>query len=229
MRAAWFRAPALLAAALLGAGWGRLAGKWYVYEDCSLEDNPYNDGDSFHVRAGRSEYVFRLYFADAPETDPTLEDRIGEQAEYWGVDAATVLVFGKRAKRFTAEFLRKGFTVYTRKEDAGGRDAMKRSFAVVTAAGGDLAEALVAAGLARAFGAHVDLPDGTGERKFYARLKALERTARRERLGVWGGLPRPGEPRRAAEPAPAPDAGDSRTGRSQSPEAASPLPPGTRQ
>src|SRR5262245_28667425 len=43
--------------------------QWEVLEGCRLVEAGARDGDSFHVRHRDREYVFRLYFADAPETD----------------------------------------------------------------------------------------------------------------------------------------------------------------
>jgi hypothetical protein len=42
---------------------------WMTLKDCRYIKNPSDDGDSFHVRMGRKETIFRLYFVDAPETD----------------------------------------------------------------------------------------------------------------------------------------------------------------
>jgi endonuclease YncB( thermonuclease family) len=183
----------LLPAAVLAAGaaWGPLRNQWSVYENCTLVENPFNDGDSFHVKTGKARYLFRLYFVDAPETDPSLQDRLQEQAAYWGTDTKSVLALGKKAAQFTAGFLSKGFTVCTRKEDARGRSEEKRYFAVVKVGERYLSDALVEAGLARVYGGHVDLPDGTSERKYFAKLRALERTAQRARAGGWG-LPKSG-------------------------------------
>ena len=64
---------ALIAVAVLGASavdFARDGSKdWIVLENCRLITNPANDGDSFHVSAGEKEYLFRLYFVDAPETE----------------------------------------------------------------------------------------------------------------------------------------------------------------
>ena len=49
---------------------------WVVLENCQLVPNAANDGDSFHVNANGKQYMFRLYFVDAPETDAG----IGESA-----------------------------------------------------------------------------------------------------------------------------------------------------
>jgi len=37
-------------------------------DNCRLIADAYNDGDSFHVKADGKEWIFRLYFVDAPET-----------------------------------------------------------------------------------------------------------------------------------------------------------------
>jgi hypothetical protein len=55
---------------------------WIVLNNCRLIANPANDGDSFHVSAGEKEYLFRLYFVDAPETDEMIPGRLVEQAKY---------------------------------------------------------------------------------------------------------------------------------------------------
>ena len=58
---------------------------WVTYKDCRYLPNVANDGDSFHVRAAGREYIFRLYFVDAPETDMRIPDRVAEQAKYFHV------------------------------------------------------------------------------------------------------------------------------------------------
>ncbi len=42
---------------------------WITLENCRLVPNPANDGDNFHASVNGKEYIFRLYFVDAPETD----------------------------------------------------------------------------------------------------------------------------------------------------------------
>ena len=82
-----------LIAILLGAAISDVAGhgKWVTMENCTLVTNASNDGDSFHVRVKRKEYIFRLYFVDSPETDATLADRLDEQAKYFGITVAQAL------------------------------------------------------------------------------------------------------------------------------------------
>jgi endonuclease YncB( thermonuclease family) len=41
-----------------------------------------NDGDSFRVHCPEKEFIVRLYFVDAPETNLRCPDRAREQAEY---------------------------------------------------------------------------------------------------------------------------------------------------
>ena len=56
-------------------------GNWVALENCRLILNPANDGDSFHVRVNEKDYLFRLYFVDAPETDSANPARLIEQAK----------------------------------------------------------------------------------------------------------------------------------------------------
>ncbi len=92
----------LLALALSLATTGaRAEQKWQTYENCTLLQNESNDGDSFHVRAGGKEYIFRLYFVDTPETDASIPDRVAEQAKYFHVTVPQTLQIGIEAERFT--------------------------------------------------------------------------------------------------------------------------------
>jgi len=60
------------------------------------------------------EFIFRLYFVDAPETDSSVKDRVREQAGYFGVSEEEVLQAGAAAKKFAAEWLQLGCIVTTR-------------------------------------------------------------------------------------------------------------------
>jgi endonuclease YncB( thermonuclease family) len=157
---------------------------WKVYKNCSLVENGYNDGDSFCVKTSRRTYVFRLYFVDAPELDLLVPERVREQAAYWDTDVETVLRLAREARRFTEDFLKDGFTVYTRKEDARGR-GHRRYYALIRAGEAYLSTALVRAGLARVYGWSTDLPDGLPARKYEADLRTAERRAKREKRGGW--------------------------------------------
>src|SRR5207237_7460450 len=108
-----------------------------------------NDGDSFHVSVEGKEYIFRLYFVDAPETTAEFRDRVEEQASYFGIDVNHVLRVGDVAKHFVREKLSAPFVIRTCWEDAMGRSRIKRFFAFVQTRNGDLGEQLVENGLAR--------------------------------------------------------------------------------
>ncbi|NCC52467.1 MAG: hypothetical protein EOM20_14785 [Spartobacteria bacterium] len=166
------------------------ARKWRTYEDCELDPNPSNDGDSFHVKyktdSGRNRYyLLRLYFVDTPESEDSLPERLQEQADYFGITPDEVVKLGKQATKFTEKFLKKGFTFYTKHADARGRSQDKRRYSMVKVGDQYLAEALVANGLARVFGNKVDLPDGTSAKVFEWRLNKFEREAKRNKLGGW--------------------------------------------
>jgi endonuclease YncB( thermonuclease family) len=177
-------------AALPAAGATR---KWTVYDKCELIPNDFNDGDSFHVRCKRRHYVFRLCFVDAPETDRSIPGRLTEQAQYWDIKEKDALRLGKEAARFTGDFLKREFKVYTKREDARGRGERPRYFAMVEAGGKFLSMALVENGLARIYGKRLNLPNGLSWRKYKARLETAERKAKREGQGAWGlSLSRPG-------------------------------------
>ncbi len=157
-----------------------------TYENCQLLPNPANDGDSFHVRANGREYIFRLYFVDTPETEATFPQRVAQQARYFAVTVPKVLQLGKDAERFTREQLTHPFTIITRKQDARGESRLRRYFAFVEMDHADLAEELVAHGLARIYGATAQAPTMKGTAAEEGKLRQLEVAARAQRLGGWG-------------------------------------------
>jgi endonuclease YncB( thermonuclease family)/predicted flap endonuclease-1-like 5' DNA nuclease len=130
--------------------------------------------------------LFRLYFVDTPETDPSLSDRIDEQAKYFGISTEQTIEVGKIAEAFTREKLTPEFTVRTCFQDALGRSKMERFYAIVQTTKGDLAEQLIENGLARIHGASanpVGLPSANVE---WQKLEQLERNAKLEKVGGWG-------------------------------------------
>jgi endonuclease YncB( thermonuclease family) len=78
---------------------------WVTYNDCRYLPNAANDGDSFHVRAAGREYIFRLYFVDAPETDAANPARLIEQAKHFGISVPQAIEVGEAAKEFIQEKL----------------------------------------------------------------------------------------------------------------------------
>lgn len=158
---------------------------WERRDGCRLLAEKYFDGDSFHVAWRGQEAIVRLYFADAPETDAGLAERVREQAQYFAVNGAWVLRTGQRAKDFTARFLDQPFTIFTRRQSAPGASKSPRIYALVERRGKRLDEALLAAGLARANAEVADYPDATTGQATALRLRAVEQQAARSRSGVW--------------------------------------------
>src|SRR5438067_9842045 len=159
---------------------------WIVLKDCRLIPNPANDGDSFHVSAGEKEYLFRLYFVDAPETDEMTPRRLIEQAKYFSVTVPQAIEVGRAAKDFTQEKLSQPFTVFTHMSDAMGQSRLERFYAFIETKQGDLGEQLVRNGLARSYGFKTAPPGLTNSRIELEKIQQLENEARQEKIGAWG-------------------------------------------
>lgn len=177
---------------MLAALWASLAGSamaapdgWITLHDCQLVPNPYNDGDSFHVRHADREYIFRLYFVDTPEEDHEFTERLHAQADYFGVDEQQVMKVGDAARDFMAQTLSTGFTVVTRWQGAQGRSKIPRHYAFVRAGETDLGQLLVQQGLARVHGVRATTPEGASPDAVRAQLLSLEDDARHHRRGAW--------------------------------------------
>jgi len=182
---------ALVAVASLCIAAGSLVARegskeWVVLKDCRLIANPANDGDSFHVSAGEKEYLFRLYFVDAPETDEMTPRRLVDQAKYFAITVPQAIEVGQAAKAFTQEKLSQPFTVFTRMSDAMGNSRLPREYAFVETTEGDLGEQLVRNGLARVYGFKAAPPGLTSSRIELNKLQQFENQARQERIGAWG-------------------------------------------
>ena len=159
---------------------------WVVLNECRVLRSESLDADSFHVKAAGKEYIFRLYFGDAPDTDRSIAERVGEQAKYFGLTPEQTITLGEYAKRFTKEKLAQPFTVRTCMQDAMGRSKMSRYYAFVETKEGDLAELLVANGLARVFGAAAQPLGLRSPERQWDKLKRLEREAKQLKVGAWG-------------------------------------------
>lgn len=175
-----------LAALFFGGGNLEAHGPWVVIKDCRLLPNESNDADSFHVKAGRKEYLFRLYFADAPETDESFPERVAEQAKYFGIKPAQAVLLGNYAKSFTREKLAGPFTVRSCMQEALGRSNLQRYYAFVETADGDLAELLIANGLARVHGSAATPAGLNSPEREWRKLQRLEREAKAQQVGGWG-------------------------------------------
>lgn len=159
---------------------------WVVFKDCRLVPQKSADADSFRVKADGKEYIFRLYFVDAPETDTEFPARVDEQARYFSLTPQQTIQLGNFAKRFTREKLNRPFTVRTCMQDAMGRSKMNRYYAFVETQEGDLAELLVTNGLARLHGSTATPLGLSSPERMWEKLQRLERAARQEKVGAWG-------------------------------------------
>lgn len=181
-----FHALFLSFAFLSAAGAADALGPWITLENCRLVEHQGNDGDSFHVRQGGKEYIFRLHYVDTPELkEMKLTERTTDQAKYFGIYKRDLYLLAPQAEAFSKEKLSGPFKVQTRWEDAEGQSALSRYYAVVTAQGRDLAELLVENGLARINGYPSPHPDGRSGQEVKASLKKLETKAKEDRLGAW--------------------------------------------
>src|SRR5436190_11858201 len=159
---------------------------WVVLENCRLITNPANDGDSFHVSVGPNEYLFRLYFVDAPETDEMVPRRLVDQAKYFGITVPQAIEVGRAAKEFTRERLSEPFAVFTHMSDAMGQSRIERFYAYVQTTEGGLGEQLVRNGLARIYGFKATPPGLTSSRMELIKLHQVENEARQQKIGAWG-------------------------------------------
>lgn len=172
-------------------------GNYEVYRGCTLAEARNNDGDSFLVKLPSGKKAeFRLYFVDTPESafksyagGDTNHARIRQQAaEMGGITPEQAVEIGRKGKKFTLDLLAsRPFDLYTR-WDSPFKDERFHAFVEVKQDGKVrwLEELLIERGLARIKTKPADLPDGTPASKQLARLKELERAAKRAEVGAWG-------------------------------------------
>ena len=187
----------------------RHIGGFEVLENCQWITNEKNDGDSFLVKHGKSEYTFKVYFVDAPETYQSDEEEnqrkgVAKQGKYFGgLSPDQTMEVGSKAKAFSAKRLKgQPFTVLTRWENVANSD---RYYAFVWLPGSTekkqirLSDALIRNGLASI---HVRAPryqnapqfnqfeDPQKSRKqqsgFIQRLRSIENQAKQAKAGAWG-------------------------------------------
>lgn len=175
----------LLLGAAIVPGRGAERREWVTLTNCQLVASEYNDGDSFHIRGGTNDFFVRLYFVDAPETNLRNPEQTREQSEHFGVTLDDTLKAGRLARDTVRELLREPFVVQTRWASAAGRSKTPRYYAFVEVGGKNLAELLVARGLARTKGVTATSPIGGQSKAFAEKLRALEAEARQKRLGAW--------------------------------------------
>ena len=173
---------------LTAAVWGQLQ----TFPNCTLVPKEWADGDSFAVKfPDGKERTVRLYGVDCIEMhvkgDDTNARRLRDQRRYFGIADITVAKsVGVAAKLSSVNWMQKPFTVRTIFADARGDGRYERIYGFVELADGrDLSEALVSAGLARAFGVVRQLQDGRTGDEWSEHLKDLELIAARKGLGAW--------------------------------------------
>jgi len=114
----------LISLEAFSAAWGQT---WKTLPGCRMVEGEYADGDSFNVKQGGKDYVFRLYFCDTPETDKRFPDRVRTQAKYFGITQKNIIAAGKEAQAFTQSILSVPFTVITKWARAIRKDFMPSS------------------------------------------------------------------------------------------------------
>lgn len=130
--------------------------------------------------------MFRLYAVDAPEGDEQLEERLKEQAAYFGIAPKDIPVAARLASKCTRELLEdRPFRVVTRWQNAMGRSYQARFYGVVLIGHTNLAEELVARGLCRIHGVRANWPDAERVDAWVGKLRLLEQIARQNHLGLW--------------------------------------------
>ena len=178
----------VLFALVLMSGWQSAAAAtkpWVMLTNCQYLAHADGDGDSFRVRGGTNEFLLRLYFVDAPETNLRYPERTREQSEYFGVTLDEAMKGGRDAKEFVRETLREPFTVWTRWASGGGRSKEPRYYCFVMVGTNALDELLVSKGLARLKGVRPNLPTGQKAAAHLATLDAIEAGAKRQKVGLW--------------------------------------------
>jgi competence protein ComEA len=170
-----------------------------VIPGCTLVATDWADGDSFRIRTpAGEEHTLRLYGVDCLEhhvNGETDARRLRTQRRYFGIaevkpGASGSIEFAKRlaadATAETRRLLAQPFTVHTSFADGRGDGRFKRIYAFVTDhEGRDLAEQLVAQGMARAFGVARSTPGGDTGEEYRERLADLELRAAKRGLGIW--------------------------------------------
>jgi endonuclease YncB( thermonuclease family) len=185
MRLPAIRVSLLLLAVFAGQIFAAEKREWVTLANCHYLDAVDNDGDSFRVRCGEREFVVRLYYVDAPETNLKQAERTHEQSLHFGITLDETMKVGVRAKERVKELLQKPFVIRTRWATAGGRGREPRYYVLIEMDDKRLAEVLVSEGLAQTKGIAVKLPTGEKASVYKEKLESLEADAREKKLGAW--------------------------------------------
>lgn len=169
---------------------------WDVLRGGTLVEKKSNDGDSFRIRHGNQETIFRLYYVDTPEKElKTYRDgnsnreRVQEQADYFGnLTLSQTTALGEAAATFTLDLLRKGgFEVLTKYEGVYG-PGRRYCFVAVPWEGKMvfLHELLVDQGMVRVHTKGTPLPNGRHTKDQEDQLRRREKKAKEAGRGGWG-------------------------------------------
>jgi len=167
--------------------------------NCKLQVTDWADGDSFLIETPEGDsFTIRLYGVDCVELhvgDATDARRLRSQRRYFGITGfgddteksiELAKSFGQMAKEETVRLLAKPFTVHTSFADGRGDGKYKRIYAFIELSNGeDLGSALVAKGLARAFGVSRSTYRGQSQGEMRESLADLELQAAKRGLGIW--------------------------------------------
>lgn len=162
---------------------------WVMLTNCQFLAHADGDGDSFRVRGGTNEFLLRLYFVDAPETNLKYPERTREQSEYFDVTLDESMKGGRMARDLVRDTLKEPFTVWTRWASAAGRSKEPRYYGLVQVGTNSLAEILVSKGLAQPKGVRPNLPTGEKATAYQEKLLALEAAAKKKKVGLWASSP----------------------------------------
>jgi len=151
---------------------------------------PSNQADTFTITTGKGPQIFSLYFVEALSSDLTHQQRVSEQAAFFGkTSVESVLAEGRSAARLVEELLStKPFRVLTRWERLPQTQRYLALILVELDNGQwtNLADLLVSRGYARIQGITTDLPDsGRAKEDYLVELNSLAQRAETDRLGIW--------------------------------------------
>ena len=87
---------------------------WERLSSCRYVEDKNNDGDSFRIKCEEKDFVLRLYFIDAPETNLRDGERTHQQSEHFGVSLDETMKAGVKATEVARETMKGSFDVWTK-------------------------------------------------------------------------------------------------------------------
>ena len=115
-----------------------------------------NDGDSFRISTGASNFTVRLYDVDCPDLKPISAQRHAAQTNHFKADGERLIEIGRVAARFTSNQLARPFSIITRYAHSyGGPRVLAYA---ITCDGADLGAMLISNNFAHANGGKYNPP-----------------------------------------------------------------------